>query len=386
MKPGCFFCLLLSLAGSSHASAATRSKSPPAVQNAAVKYLRADITLRDSQALPPDAPTALIKALDSPLDESDEKLVAASGEALTEFEHGAELKQCDWELSAQDGPSADTSHREAVRELVLVAALRARIRFRDNHQEDAIKDSLAAITASRQLSHDGTIASLLISYSLESRVSQILAHNLSHLSPTELRQLAGRLSAAPRQPSMAEALRSEELDRHPLATVVHGAASRDDLIARLVNGVAVLDGDNNLARQLVDECGGSVQGFSHCIQQQQAFCKSWLARFSLPPEEFERDYKLQLSSQADPNPLITRYTPSLPSLRWAEAYHQTRLTLLRAAIAVQLEGPAALVHFNDPYRDDLFAYIPLDHGFRLESELTDNNGPLSLSTQPDPVP
>jgi hypothetical protein len=45
--------------------------------NAAVKYLRADASLRQSYALPPDAATKLQQALESPLDVEDEKLVAA---------------------------------------------------------------------------------------------------------------------------------------------------------------------------------------------------------------------------------------------------------------------------------------------------------------------
>ena len=54
-------------------------------ENAAVKYLRADAALRQSYALPPDAAAQLLKALDSPLNGEDEKLVAAATDALVEF-------------------------------------------------------------------------------------------------------------------------------------------------------------------------------------------------------------------------------------------------------------------------------------------------------------
>jgi len=65
-------------------------------ENAAVKYLRADASLRQSYALPPDAAAKLQKALESPLDVEDEKLVAAADEALIEFRHGASINRCDW--------------------------------------------------------------------------------------------------------------------------------------------------------------------------------------------------------------------------------------------------------------------------------------------------
>ena len=363
------------------ASALGQAASP---QNAAVKYLRADIALRESYAFPADPSTALEKALNAPLDKNSENLVAAAEEALREFQHGTEMKRCDWELSAQDGPSANTSHRGAIRDLVLVSGLRARLRFRDNRPADAIEDSLAAMKAARQLSEDGSVASALISYQLEDKLSQILAHNLARLSPSQLRQLAARLSSLPGGSDLPAALRAEELDRHPLATVVRGATSRDDLINRLLDGVPVLNGDRQRAQDLVDGCGGSVRGFAKCMDQQRSFYESWLARFSLPPERFEKDYNQQWQSGSDPNPFILHYTVALPRLRWAEAYAKARRRLLRAAIAVRLDGPAALVRFNDPYQSDLFSYVPLEHGFRLESDLADETGPIGLTIAPEP--
>lgn len=358
-----------------------QSQSRPSPQNAAVKYLRADIALRESYAFPLDPSTALQKAIDSPLDENSEKLVAAAEGALTEFEHGSELKRCDWELSVQDAVLASTSHREAVRDLVLVSGLRARIRFRHNHPEDAVKDSLAAITAARQLSTDGSIASVLISYRLEDEISQILAHNLTRLSRSQCRQLASHLSSAPRGSDMASALRAEDIDRHPLLTLVRGATSREDLVNHLLDGAPALNGDRKRAQELVDGCGGSVQGFDNCMRQQRDFCKFWLARFSLPPDQFEKEYNRRFQDAAHPNPLIVHYTVVLPRIRWAQAYNYTRRRLLQAAIAIQLEGPAALARFTE--RGDVFLFVPEQHGFRLESELKDDQGPIFLSTEPN---
>ena len=51
-------------------------------QNAAVKYLRADASLRQSFPLPTDAAAKLQKALESPLNDDDETVVAAAAEAL----------------------------------------------------------------------------------------------------------------------------------------------------------------------------------------------------------------------------------------------------------------------------------------------------------------
>src|SRR3974390_1544298 len=61
-------------------------------QNPAVKYLRADASLRQSFPLPTDAAAKLQKALESPLDDQDEKLVAAAGGGLREIQKGPSHK------------------------------------------------------------------------------------------------------------------------------------------------------------------------------------------------------------------------------------------------------------------------------------------------------
>ena len=116
-------------------------------ENAAVKYLRADASLRQSYALDPDATAKLQKALESPLDSADEKLVAAAEEALLEFHHGATGKRCNWDMSVEDGPLANTAHRGAIMELVSVSGLRARLRFRDEDTPGAMSDALTAMAA-----------------------------------------------------------------------------------------------------------------------------------------------------------------------------------------------------------------------------------------------
>src|SRR5437763_518124 len=155
-------------------------------QNAAVKYLRADASLRQGYPLSTDAWLKLEEALDRPIDADDEKLVVAASEALAEFQRGANVEECDWQMSVEDGPFANTSHRGAIRELVAVSGLRARIRFRDGDLKGAITDVLAAYAAARHLSLDGSIASVLFGYKGEREISGVLQNGIGLLTPAEL--------------------------------------------------------------------------------------------------------------------------------------------------------------------------------------------------------
>src|SRR6267142_5313547 len=135
-------------------------------------------------------------------------------------------------MSIEDGPLANTAHRGAVKELVAVAGLRARLRFRDGDTDGAVSDALAAMAAARHLSGDGSLASVLFAYGLEDAVTRVLAQNLYRLSAGELDLLACGLDALPSGLSLAIAIKSEKVDRNDLfLRLADGATSRDDLVA-----------------------------------------------------------------------------------------------------------------------------------------------------------
>src|SRR2546430_10308357 len=352
------------------------------MENAAVKYLRADAALRQSYALSPDAAAKLEKALELPLDGEDEKLVAAAEDARVEFRHGAATKRFDWEVSVEDGPLANTAHRGAIKELIAVSGLRARLRFRDGDMPGATGDALAAMAAARHLSVDGSLASVLFADKLEKAIIGVLAHNLLRFSSARLNELASGLDALPSGSSLSTAFEAEKVSRNDLLAIAQVARTSDELIERLLNKIPVLQSNRRLAAEIVDGCGGSVKGFVDCIDQQQSFYPSWAPRFTLPPEQFDRVYRAEIEELSRTNPVIRQFTPALPRFRWAEAYNQNRRALLQAAIAVRLDGSRALNQHLDPFDRNPFSYILVDGGFRLESRLSEGEIPISLSIVP----
>jgi hypothetical protein len=376
-------CLLACLALTCGTSAQLRRTTQSADQNAAVKYLRADVALRQSYPLPPEAWTELEPALNRPLDAADERLIIAADEALTEFGHAAAVRKCEWEMSVEDGPLANTSHRGAIRELVAVSALRARMRLRDGRTNEAIQDLVAGYTAARHLSFDGSIASVLFGYKIERELSGVLEQSLSLLSPNNLDELEARLTKLPQSARMQAALESEKLDRNDLLEVVRGANTRDDVIDRLLAKAPILRGDRKAAEQIVDGCGGSVAGMTDCIQKQREFYDKSVSRFDLGPEQFQRQYEANFTEASIGNPVLAGFTPSLARLRWAEAYNDTRRVLLLAAIAVERGGEEGLARYPDPADDRAFDYSQSSDwgGFTLASQLRQDGKPISISIQ-----
>jgi hypothetical protein len=355
-----------------------RALAQPKDSNAAVQYLRADVALHQAYPLPHQAWVKLEQALEGPLSAEDEKLVAAASEALAEFQHGAKSKLCDWQVNAEDGPFANTSHRGAVMELVAVSALRARIRLRDGNDKGAIADLLAAYAAARHLSLDGSIASVLIGYKLEREVTSVLQNAIALLTPAQLETLESGLAALPQSSSMQNAIAAEKLKRNDLVDIVGNAQTYDELISR-VAGIPSLANDHAKAQELVDGCGGSLAGVMNCINKQRAFYEKWIANFGLPPETFQQQFDPDYARASTGNPILERFTPMLSRFRWAEAYNNTRRALLHAAVAVQRGGAKELSRYPDPSNGRPFSYTQLANGFVLESALKENGKPISLS-------
>jgi hypothetical protein len=376
MKPICYPLLLILLASAQCFGATAK--------NAAVKYLRADIALRQAFALEPNAIPALEDALQAPLSDNDEKLVGAAVEALTEFQNAAAIATCDWDLSTSDGANANTAHRGAIQELVAVSAIRARLRFRDGKSQLGLQDWLAASAAARQLSTDGTITSVLISYKLERELSNVLASELGKLSRPDLDLLDKGVGALPSGTTVESAISAEKLDRSLLADVVGSAGSRDDAVRRLMAGAPILQGNKSKAEEIVDGCGGSVQGLQSCILKQSKFYSEWNSRWSESPAKFEADYNTAFLAASTDNPILAHFTPSLARLRWAEAYGQTRRMLLRAAIALEQDGTSALSRYLDPSTGLQFVYSQRDGAVRLQSKTEETGTPLSITIQATP--
>jgi hypothetical protein len=355
-----------------------RAFAQPKDRNAAVQYLRADAALHQAYPLPPQAWVKLEQALEEPLSAEDEKLVAAASEALTEFQHGARSKLCDWQVNAEDGPFANTSHRGAVMELVAASALRARIRLRDGDHNGALTDLLAAYAAARHLSLDGSIASVLIGYKLEREVTAVLQSAIALLTPAELETLESGLASLPQGSSMQNAIAAEKLNRNDLTDIIGNAHTHDELISRVAE-IPSLANDRAKAQELVGGCGGSLAGVMNCIDKQRAFYEKWIANFGLSPETFQQQYDPDYARASVGNPILERFTPMLSRFRWAEAYNDTRRALLHAAIAVQRGGADELSRYPDPSNGHPFSYTQLANGFVLESPLKENGKPISFS-------
>src|SRR5262245_53202568 len=127
------------------------AEAPPDLsENAALKYWQAFATL-------PRLTEAQQKKLNAeyltmPLDGSAREIVNRAAYSLRVMHRGAAVRRCEWALDLEEGDAARFSHAEAGRLLSSLACLRARLRFQEGQNAQAVDDLLAAMTMARHIS------------------------------------------------------------------------------------------------------------------------------------------------------------------------------------------------------------------------------------------
>ena len=141
--------------------------------NAALKYWQAFAQLPKLTDAEEHKLTA--EYLMMPLDAHARDLVAKADYALRMMHRASALTHCDWGLGYEDGIEILLPHAQAARTLSTFACLRARIRFEDGHNADAIDDIADAMTVGRHVSMDGTLITVLVNYAIEYRAGETVA-------------------------------------------------------------------------------------------------------------------------------------------------------------------------------------------------------------------
>ena len=102
-------------------------------------------------------------------------------------------------------------------------------------------------------------------------------------------------------------------------------------------------------------------------------------QLNLPIDEFEQEFKKQRLEYAG-NPVYNVFFPALGKSRQASARADVRRALFSAALAVQLDGQAALKNHRDPAGSGPFDFTSFKQGFELRSKLKGSDDkPIALS-------
>lgn len=332
--------------------------------NAALKYWQGFATLptfSDAEAQKLDA-----EYLTMPLDKQTRETVAKADYSLKMMHYGASLPDCVWGLAMEEGVDALLPYVPAARVLTSLAFVRARIRFADGEQQEALDDILSAMALARHVSVDGSLIAVLVGYAIESRANQTLALYLPKLDATSVEQLKTRLDALPAGGRPADGMKIETATLDWLIRKVRGAKNKDELVALLekLSEVGDVRGASDEGRKFLEECGGTAEGIVKFAEELRP-CYARLAKaLDLPIDRFVSEWRREETKESS-NPVFRRLIPAVRKVRESQARFDVRQELLRAALDVQLKGPDALREHSDPLTGKPFEYAAFDGGFQL---------------------
>ena len=225
---------------------------------------------------------------------------------------------------------------------------------------------------------------LLVGFAIEHLAIETLAHDLLKLDAGLIKDLTTRLNALPTGMNTAMATETEEtffLDW--FIRKAKGAKDKETLVKALdfINNEpeGKPRGTVNKARAFIDECGGTPEGVLRVAEDTRASYKRTVKMLSQPLDQFEKQFKIE-EAKHSANPVYKFFFPAVVNVRRAEARIEARRALLRAALAVKLDGRDALKNHPDPVVGGPFEYVPLPDGFELRSSLkTRDNKPVTLT-------
>ena len=146
-----------------------------------------------------------------PLDDVKVKeLLSESEQALTAFaEAAASPAACDWGLAMHDGPEMILPHLSKVRELCLLAILKADTLFAEGKTKEGIDWLLLTERAARHSGAGDLLISVLVQDSIESNIIYSAGRHCLGWDEGARKRLADELKALPPEHSFRGALRTE---------------------------------------------------------------------------------------------------------------------------------------------------------------------------------
>jgi hypothetical protein len=343
-------------------------------QNAALRYWQAFAQLpkfdeRQQKVLAdPTASTA----------EDVAKLAESGRDTLLYLRRGAAIPQCDWGLHPEDGPYLLLPHLAKARDVARLASLRARVEFAAGNQAEGVDAAADALVMGRHLSADLTaIITYLVQLAVERASIDALAAHLAGLDAAALDRLDKRLAALPPGGSVEACMRVERESFLDWAlTRLKRMKDSDPWKQQVLQPMSSSPESATDVDALVAASGGTREGVIKQLEGLRPYYEEIARIYSLPRDQF-RAKLAELEKRTEGNPLAKAVLPSMTRVYDRDAAGRTRMTLLKAAIAVVRGGAEKAKEFKDAGGAPI-EYQSTPDGFELRSTVTDDDQPVTL--------
>jgi hypothetical protein len=290
---------------------------------------------------------------------------------------------CDWGIDLSEGPEALIPNLVKIRQAGQAAVARAHYLLEAGRDLQAVDDLAAIVVLGRNSGTDGTLVSAMIGIALEGLVNEFVARNFYRFSPPALLSFVKQVDAAPPRPTVKKAMSIEQVASldwyigklegiraaHPQDESQALGKARELLVATFEFDSAKLD-------RIVANAGNTMAGLINSFQQLKPIYELIQKAADAPPEKLE-ETAASLRDVIDnhPNEIARLIVPNIEKARKTEMAAIARGAMIRAAIALRLEGDTGFQKIRDPFGDGPFTLRRLpaesgEQGFELDSRVS----------------
>ena len=336
----------------------------------------------------------------------DEVFRKTAGAAKT-IHRAVRMPRCDWQEDWTDEP---LPHVQMCRSLGRFLAFRAKHQVEQGQARAAVDDLLAGFTLSRHTAADNTIVGVLVGLAIEGIFEGEGVEYLQQMDPTALDALQSGLDHIPPRRTW-KAILAQDKRRLDEWLIPQFAATSDpdawkatlrrmypdnlSVVERPKAYTKVADKADRKASpnppkvkpaapKVQQEVSAAWPGWARASELIERFgtrealvrhlqegheLLDDLAQFPFPPPgKPSPELRAKIDEMEKRSPFFDEYCSLQPASYAATVRTAVQFQLLRAAIAVQLHGPAALKDYPDPSGDGPFEYRKRKEGFELVSE------------------
>jgi hypothetical protein len=357
--------------------------SPEKLKNAALEYWPLFAAM---EALPEADMKIIEDWRHVPLDEKAVGLISTDGQYRTSFQYlhtGAQAASCDWGLDFSQGPYLLLRYLNYGNRLGRRGCLRIRYDLQQKHPAAAVEDTRDVLMLARNLAHDPLIIVRLVRFGIEREAIDAIAMGVDRLDAESLKQLSAMLDGLPPAATEADALEfeSQVIPKWAIGKIAAAGAHPDwQTIFGFMQASEEKGVPGESADAAVKAAGGTPEGVTKALRDLLAYYEQAEKLVSTPASQDEFRPKAEaLRHRFDSNPFAKSILPNLPAAHDAEVAAESRIVLLKAAIAVVQRGPDAVKDFQDPVNHQPIAYQKTDDRFQLVSKVLYRNEPVILT-------
>jgi len=290
---------------------------------------------------------------------------------------------CDWGIDLSEGPEALMPNLIKIRQAAQAAVARVHYALEAGRDLQAVDDLVAIIVLGRNAGTDGTLVGAMIGIAVEGLINDFMARNFYLFSPPALLSFVKQVEAAPARSTVKKAMQFEEQAflqwfiaklegfraAHPQDESQALAQSRELFKSTIETDSAKLD-------RIFGSAGNTMAGLIAYLQQLKPVYEAILKAAEAPPEKLEETAAAIHELVEHHTNLIARVMfPNVEKARKTELGAIARSAMIRAAVALRLEGDAGFQKIRDPFGDGPFTLRRLsagsgEQGFELDSRVS----------------